>query len=147
MRKIIVIATCIPLVRQSLTSVIFCPRFKGRKLAAQILWAPGLLFPQEYLHAEKIPCFRGAYFGGAGGGGSVNCIFMGAGIFLKFGCLGQALFSVTETRPRHWTRGENKNSEKKLRHPFLSRKFSGVGWPKQASAHSYLGIFRLMPLL
>ena len=52
-------------------------------MAAPILRAPGIswLFLQENIHAHRIPCFRGE--GGFGfWGGSVNFIFMGAGISL-----------------------------------------------------------------
>ena len=40
-------------------------------------------FLQENLHVHKIPRFRGGGILGFFGGGSVDFIFMGAGIFLK----------------------------------------------------------------
>ena len=57
-------------------------------MAAPILWAPGKIafFLQENLHARKIPRFRGGGilgFGGGGGVGSADFIFMAARIFPK----------------------------------------------------------------
>ena len=67
-------------------SIKFPPAILGPEMAAPILWAPGIFafFLLENPHAHKIPLFRGG--GGSwvfleGGGGSVNFIFMGVGIF------------------------------------------------------------------
>ena len=54
-------------------------------MGVPILWAPGIFafFLQENLHVHKIPCFRGGGILGFVGGGSANCIFMGAGILVR----------------------------------------------------------------
>ena len=65
-------------------SIKFPHAILGPEMAAPILWAPGIFafFLQENPHAHKIPPFRGGRgFFWKGGGGSVNFIFMGVGIF------------------------------------------------------------------
>ena len=69
-------------------SIKFPPAILGPEMAAPILWAPGIFafFLQENPHAHKIPPFRGGVVGFFGrGGGSVNFIFMGVGIFPSYG--------------------------------------------------------------
>ena len=67
-----------------MVSIKFPPVILGPKLAAPILWAPGIFwfFLLENPHAHKIPPFRGGVLGFLeGGGGSADFIFMGVGIF------------------------------------------------------------------
>ena len=58
-------------------------------MTAPILWAPGIfVLSAGNPHAHKIPRFRGgqgSWVFWTGGGGSADFIFMGVGIFLKFG--------------------------------------------------------------